>query len=347
MRTAVQEDADAVGLSLLSGAHLTLVPKVVEGLRAEGLGDVVVMCGGIIPERDMDELRADGVGAVFTPGAPLSEIATWLEAALDEREHSTREHRRARARRRGKPPRAPARGRHRRSRVARHHDRPAGPERTTTNDYERQTVDLVEYQGKQYFARYGIPISPGDAADTVAEAEAVAEAARLPGRREGPGAGGRSGQGGRRQARRQPRRGDRARRQHPRPRHQGPRRAPPVDRAGDRHREGVLRQLHLRPGRQVPPRHGLGQGRRRHRAGRRGGPRGDRPPAHRPARRAVRGGREDARRRGRARPRGARRGRRHLAEALHLLRRGRRRPRRDQPADAHHRTAACTPSTPR
>ncbi len=88
VRTAVQEDADAVGLSLLSGAHLTLVPKVVDGLRAEGLGDVVVVCGGIIPDRDIDELRADGVGAVFTPGAPLSEISSWLERALDERERA-------------------------------------------------------------------------------------------------------------------------------------------------------------------------------------------------------------------------------------------------------------------
>lgn len=88
VRTAVQEDADAVGLSLLSGAHLTLVPKVVEGLRAEGLGDVVVLCGGIIPDRDLDDLRAAGVGAVFTPGAPLSEIATWLEDALDRRERA-------------------------------------------------------------------------------------------------------------------------------------------------------------------------------------------------------------------------------------------------------------------
>ncbi len=88
VRTAVQEDADAVGLSLLSGAHLTLVPKVVEGLRAEGLGDVVVMCGGIIPDKDIAVLKAAGVGEVFTPGTPLPQIAAWLEQALDSRERA-------------------------------------------------------------------------------------------------------------------------------------------------------------------------------------------------------------------------------------------------------------------
>ncbi|HET9092424.1 MAG TPA: cobalamin B12-binding domain-containing protein [Acidimicrobiales bacterium] len=86
VQTAVQEDADAVGLSLLSGAHLTLVPKVVELLRGEGLDDVVVMCGGIIPDADIDVLKRAGVAAVFTPGTPLPEISAWLETTLDERE---------------------------------------------------------------------------------------------------------------------------------------------------------------------------------------------------------------------------------------------------------------------
>jgi methylmalonyl-CoA mutase C-terminal domain/subunit len=86
VRTAAQEDADAVGLSLLSGAHLTLVPKVLAGLRAEGLDDVVVVVGGIIPDKDIGPLVESGVGAVFTPGAPLQEISSWLEAALDDRE---------------------------------------------------------------------------------------------------------------------------------------------------------------------------------------------------------------------------------------------------------------------
>ena len=88
VRTAMQEDADAVGLSLLSGAHLTLVPRVVEGLRAEGLEDVIVVVGGIIPERDVEVLKSAGVSAVFTPGAHLPEIAAFLEAALDERERA-------------------------------------------------------------------------------------------------------------------------------------------------------------------------------------------------------------------------------------------------------------------
>jgi methylmalonyl-CoA mutase C-terminal domain/subunit len=86
VEAVVQEDADAVGLSLLSGAHLTLVPKVVEGLRSEGLDDVLVVCGGIIPNKDIPVLKAAGVAGVFTPGASLPEIARWLESALDERE---------------------------------------------------------------------------------------------------------------------------------------------------------------------------------------------------------------------------------------------------------------------
>jgi len=84
----VQEDADAVGLSLLSGAHLTLVPKVVELLAAAGRGDVLVIVGGIIPEDDIPTLKAMGVGEVFTPGAPLPSIGGWLATALDRREES-------------------------------------------------------------------------------------------------------------------------------------------------------------------------------------------------------------------------------------------------------------------
>jgi methylmalonyl-CoA mutase C-terminal domain/subunit len=84
--TALQEDADAVGLSVLSGAHLTLFPKVVALLREKGVGDVLVFGGGIIPEADVTSLREAGVAALFTPGAPLSEITGWLEHALDTRE---------------------------------------------------------------------------------------------------------------------------------------------------------------------------------------------------------------------------------------------------------------------
>jgi methylmalonyl-CoA mutase C-terminal domain/subunit len=91
VQAAVQEDADAVGLSLLSGAHLTLVPKVVEGLRAEGLDDVVVVVGGIIPEGDIPLLREAGVDLVFTPGAPLGTIVDQLADALDRREEAARQ----------------------------------------------------------------------------------------------------------------------------------------------------------------------------------------------------------------------------------------------------------------
>ena len=89
VRTAMQEDADAVGLSLLSGAHLTLVPRVMDGLKAEGMEDVIVVVGGIIPERDVEALRGAGVSAVFTPGAHLGEIASFLEEALDARERAS------------------------------------------------------------------------------------------------------------------------------------------------------------------------------------------------------------------------------------------------------------------
>jgi methylmalonyl-CoA mutase C-terminal domain/subunit len=88
VQAVVQEDADAVGLSLLSGAHLTLVPKVVEGLRAEGLDDVLVVVGGIIPEGDIPALREVGVDLVFTPGAPLPAIVEQLAEALDRREEA-------------------------------------------------------------------------------------------------------------------------------------------------------------------------------------------------------------------------------------------------------------------
>ncbi len=76
--TALQEDADAVGLSLLSGAHRTLFPRVIETLRAKGLPEVLVFGGGIIPDEDIPALQEAGAAAIFTPGATLQSIAEWL-----------------------------------------------------------------------------------------------------------------------------------------------------------------------------------------------------------------------------------------------------------------------------
>ena len=84
--TALQEDVDAVGLSLLSGAHLTLFPRVMEELRTRDLGDTLVFGGGVIPEADARVLKEQGVTAVFGPGSSLKGICQWLEAQLDERE---------------------------------------------------------------------------------------------------------------------------------------------------------------------------------------------------------------------------------------------------------------------
>jgi methylmalonyl-CoA mutase C-terminal domain/subunit len=82
----LQEDADACGLSVLSGAHMTLFPRVLEELRKRGLDDVVLFGGGIIPEADIPALAEAGVAAVFTPGASMDSITGWLEEALDARE---------------------------------------------------------------------------------------------------------------------------------------------------------------------------------------------------------------------------------------------------------------------
>jgi len=87
--TTLQEDADAVGLSLLSGAHLTLFPRVMDELKARGLDDVLVFGGGVIPEADTAKLKAAGVAAIFGPGSTLASICQWLEGALDAREAAT------------------------------------------------------------------------------------------------------------------------------------------------------------------------------------------------------------------------------------------------------------------
>ncbi|HYY81923.1 MAG TPA: cobalamin B12-binding domain-containing protein [Actinomycetes bacterium] len=79
----IQEDADAVGLSIHSGAHMTLFPRVVQLLRERGADDVLVFGGGIIPRDDIPLLKEQGVKEIFTPGTPTGKIVDWLRAALD------------------------------------------------------------------------------------------------------------------------------------------------------------------------------------------------------------------------------------------------------------------------
>jgi len=83
--TVIQEDADAVGLSILSGAHMTLVPRVVDLLREQDAGDVVVTVGGTIPAEDVGELKELGVAEVFTPGASTDEIVEYIRGAAAQR----------------------------------------------------------------------------------------------------------------------------------------------------------------------------------------------------------------------------------------------------------------------
>ena len=80
--TAIQEDADAVGISILSGAHMTLVPRILDGLRENGLDDVLVVVGGTIPNEDAVELKKLGVAEIFTPGAPTTEIVEFLRGKV-------------------------------------------------------------------------------------------------------------------------------------------------------------------------------------------------------------------------------------------------------------------------
>jgi methylmalonyl-CoA mutase, C-terminal domain len=80
--TAIQEDADAVGLSCHSGAHMTLFPRVVDLLRQQGAGDVVIFGGGIIPKEDILKLKERGIEEIFTPGTPTTTIVEWLRGRL-------------------------------------------------------------------------------------------------------------------------------------------------------------------------------------------------------------------------------------------------------------------------
>ena len=85
VETAIQEDVDAIGLSVLSGAHMTLFPRVVEILRQRDIDDIVVFGGGIVPDVDMPKLKEAGLAKIFTPGAPLSEITDWVASNIPER----------------------------------------------------------------------------------------------------------------------------------------------------------------------------------------------------------------------------------------------------------------------
>jgi methylmalonyl-CoA mutase C-terminal domain/subunit len=84
VETAIQEDADCVGLSILSGAHMALFPRVIELLKERGAGDIVVFGGGIVPAADIPELEAIGVAKIFTPGATTTEIIEWVRSNVGE-----------------------------------------------------------------------------------------------------------------------------------------------------------------------------------------------------------------------------------------------------------------------
>jgi methylmalonyl-CoA mutase C-terminal domain/subunit len=85
VETAIQEDVDAIGLSVLSGAHMTLFPRVVTILRERDIDDIVVFGGGIVPDEDIPKLKEAGLAKIFTPGAPLSEITDWVAKNIPER----------------------------------------------------------------------------------------------------------------------------------------------------------------------------------------------------------------------------------------------------------------------
>jgi len=88
VEAALQEDVDVIGLSILSGAHMALFPKIFEGLRANDMDDVVVIAGGIVPEEDRSTLKEMGVAAVFGPGTSTSDIGDFIHGAVGNREAS-------------------------------------------------------------------------------------------------------------------------------------------------------------------------------------------------------------------------------------------------------------------
>ena len=84
VEAALQEDVDAIGISILSGAHMTLFPKILDLMKEKGMDDVLFFGGGIIPEEDIATLKEKGVGEIFTPGAPTTEIIDFLKKWVEE-----------------------------------------------------------------------------------------------------------------------------------------------------------------------------------------------------------------------------------------------------------------------
>ena len=82
VETAIQEDADAIGISILSGAHMTLIPKIIELLKLNEAEDILVFCGGTIPKDDIPKLKEAGVGEIFTPGTPTREAVEYVQQAV-------------------------------------------------------------------------------------------------------------------------------------------------------------------------------------------------------------------------------------------------------------------------
>ncbi len=89
VETALQEDVDVVGLSILSGAHLELFPQIMKGLKEQGMGDVIVVAGGTIPDEDREALAAMGVQGIFGPGASTKRISEFIREAVEKRRHVT------------------------------------------------------------------------------------------------------------------------------------------------------------------------------------------------------------------------------------------------------------------
>ena len=88
VETALQEDVDVIGLSILSGAHMALFPEIIAGLRANGMEDVLLLAGGIIPLEDQPELRQMGLRGIFGPGATTGDIITFIQETVEERSYA-------------------------------------------------------------------------------------------------------------------------------------------------------------------------------------------------------------------------------------------------------------------